>query len=105
MKFRQIIYKRLTLYIYQLNSVEYDHEAQFKLLARVLENLRKSSLITDLNIAKAVSELDDAFRKDSNPLRQDLPLKSQNIFIDCIKYVLENNKELIYTILCLTTST
>ena len=55
MKFRQIIYKRLTLYIYQLNSVEYDHEAQFNLLARVLENLRKSSLITDLNIAKAVS--------------------------------------------------
>ena len=61
-------------------------------------------MITDLNIHEAVSCLDEAVRDFSNPLKQGLPLKSENIFIDMVKFGLMHNKELIYTILCLTTS-
>ena len=33
-----------------------------------------------------------------------LPLKSKNIFVDVLNFALENNKDLLYTILCLTTT-
>ena len=75
------------------------------MMAKKLRVLRLSDLIADLNIAKTVSDLDDAFRDPSNPLRQGLPLTSKTIFIDILKFGLTHNKELIYTILCLTTGT
>ena len=72
-------------------------------MANELANLKKSKLISDLNIPDAVSSLDNAVRNSSNPLKQGLPLKSKNIFIDVIDFAMEHNKELLYTILCLTT--
>ena len=69
-----------------------------------LENLRNSSHISTLNIQEAVSCLDDAYRDMSNPMKPDLPLTSKNIFIDIINFAMENNKDLLYTLLCLTTS-
>ena len=44
-------------------------------------------------------------RDPTNPLRQGLPLTSKNIFIDIVNFALTHNKELIFTILCLTTDT
>ena len=55
--------------------------------------------ISLLDISKSVSDFDDSANSPSNPLRQGLPLTSKNIFIDIIDYGIQNNKELIYTIL------
>ena len=49
-----------------------------------------------------MSSLDDAIRNTKNPLKQGLPLSSDNIFIDIINFAMEHNKEILYTILCLT---
>ena len=86
-------------------DADYNHEEEFKIVANELQVLRTSNFISDLNIAKAVSSLDDSMRDSTNPLRQGLPLTSKNIFIDIVKFALNHNKELLYTILCLTTDT
>ena len=75
------------------------------MVANELQVLRTSKLIDNFNIAKTVSSLEDSFRIPSNPLRQGLPLTSKNIFIDIIRFGLTHNRELLYTILCLTADT
>ena len=97
--------KSNNFYIIQHNNNDFNHEQEFQTVANELFLLRKSDLISDLNIAKAVSSLDDSSRKSTNPLRQGLPLTSRNLFIDIVKHGLSHNKELVYTILCLTTDT
>ena len=65
--------------------------------------LRDSNLVSALDITRTISSLDDSSRRSDNPLQQGLPLKSKNIFIDVCNFALAHNKELLYTILCLTT--
>ena len=55
--------------------------------------------VDELDIVKSVSKFDKAQRNSENPLKQGLPLKSQNIFVDIIDFALKENKELIYTII------
>ena len=73
------------------------------MVAENLSNLRNSNLVTALDITRTISSLDDSSRHPDNPLQQGLPLKSKNIFIDVCNFALAHNKELLYTILCLTT--
>merc|ERR1711954_90927 len=63
-----------------------------------------SSNINEVNINHMVSNLDDSLRSAANPLSQSLPLQSRNIFIDVIEFAIRENKELLFTILKLTTT-
>ena len=54
-------------------------------MAVKLEDLAKSNLIEYLDIQKSLSDLDDAIRRPQNPLAQNLPLRSKNIFVDIIR--------------------
>ena len=63
-----------------------------------------SSNINEVNINHMVSNLDDSLRSAANPLSQSLPLQSINIFIDVIEFAIRENKELLFTILKLTTT-
>ena len=72
-------------------------------MSRDLLQLRNSDSILNLDIGMSMSDFDEAMRNPKNPLKQGLPLSSKNIFIDILKFALEHNKDLIYTILCHTT--
>ena len=78
---------------------DFDHHAKLMEVAKELNILRKSGLITDLNIAKSISDFDESARNKSNPLSQDIPLESRNIFVDVIHFAMKHNKELLYTII------
>ena len=71
-------------------------------MAKSLELLNKMEIPT-LDIQQSVSDLDDAVRNSDNPLKQGVPLQSNNIFVDVINFALENNRDLLYTILQHTT--
>ena len=79
-------------------DAQFNHHQQFEKLGQELNILRHSN-ITHLNIEKSVSDLDDANRKSSNPLKQELPLECKNLFIDVINFALKENRELLYTII------
>ena len=68
-------------------------------MAQQLTHLSENTELNHLDIQKSVSDLDDARRKHINPLKQCLPLECKNIFIDILKFALQENKELIFTIL------
>ena len=55
--------------------------------------------VQNINVVKSVAKFDQAQRNEQNPLKQGLPLKSKNIFIDIIDFALKENIELIYTII------
>ena len=78
---------------------DYNHKDELKRLAFDLECLRDSGLIFELDIEKSVSTFDDSLRNIENPLRQKLPLKSRNIFVDVIRFALKENRDLLYTII------
>ena len=83
-------FKNISIY-----SEGYDHHAKLK------EAADKSQLITDLNILKTIPQLDDSGRQTLNPLKQGVTLQSKNIFVDILDFVFEQNKELLYTLVCL----
>ena len=85
------------------SSDQYSHDEQFREMAIDLLQLRNSDSILNLDIGLSMSDFDEAVRDPKNPLKQGLPLSSKNIFIDILKFALEHNKDLIYTILCHTT--
>ena len=60
-------------------------------MAKSLELLNKMEIPT-LDIQQSVSDLDDAVRNSDNPLKQGVPLQSNNIFVDVINFALENNE-------------
>ena len=78
---------------------DYNHKDELKRLALDLECLRDSGLIFELDIDKSVSSFDDSLRNIENPLRQMIPLKSRNIFVDVLRFALKENRELLYTII------
>ena len=65
---------------------DYNHDAKLKDVAQELYNLSKSNLIKTLDISLSVSDLDDSARNPANPLRQQIPLESKNIFVDIIRH-------------------
>ena len=66
--------------------------------AKDLQTLFESDL-GQFDVALSVSDFDDAMRNKNNPLSQNLPIKSKNIFIDIVRYAMEHNKELLQTIM------
>ena len=69
-------------------------------MAAVLKKIHGSNEFDYLNIDQSVSELDDAMRDPSNPLRQKLPLdQDSDFFVDVLKFAINHNKCFIYTIL------
>ena len=77
---------------------EYVHHQEMEKCARELQSLFESN-ISEVNISQSVTNFDDAMSNPENPLLQGLPLKSKNIFVDIIRFALEHNKDLLYTIL------
>ena len=73
-------------------------------MAHVLKEMAMSK-INLMDIGESVMELDLAMRNSSNPLRQELPLAQQNnFFVDTLKFAIEHNKTLVYTVLQHTTT-
>ena len=68
-----------------------------------LRNLYESD-VSILDIDRSVSDLDNALQDPSNPLTQEIPLASKNIFINVINFGLVHNKDLLCTILRHTTT-
>ena len=66
--------------------------------AQELQKLYESDIV-HLNVPKSVSDFVEAFRKKDNPLSQGLPLTSNNIFVEIVRYGIKENRELIQTIL------
>ena len=66
-------------------------------------NLYESD-VSILDIDRSVSDLDNALQDPINPLTQEIPLASKNIFVDVINFGLVHNKDLLCTILRHTTT-